>query len=768
MRLRLRAALAVALAVLMVGVLAPTLAGGISSQATPTAHTEPAGAVPANAIPPALFAYLTGVRHVPVSELDELSSSGVTPAELETMFDWESFGVSAAGGCLLGAATGAVGGAVGAGVGCAVGAAWAGLSNYWGQQDAADVSHEAEYTADSLLVQSYLNQLNETGAFALNALSALNQSQYAMDSAADSAALSQLPNSTYNPYVDLAASPVPFNLASVLNPITYSAGQIVNVTEAWLTSVYGTNGEWSGTKGEYEVASPILAAGSGCRGANNGGSYCTGGQSYYAAGVLAGGQTGTADLYIENGARGYVQAVSASCSITNVVNGVTYWFNSTLRAFNWSYPSGVWSFTQSTACYLGGYGILPLAGANTEIQTAGEEVSSGADPWEGGMTAVSTADVATVGQSANGLQVAGSPSATEDPFNFFNKVIPDLDAIATAAQENGRAYWTYLRDLGYTNENQVPPNCQVPMPAFSLPPSLADDVGNLSFNQTYSFYLAWLNSLATFFDTPPNATSFCQGHPIYHGPGGSAWADLDVNITGFIYVPGKAWSSQQTFVNSSVPTLGKTSSWSLNGSSPTYSCAHSTCGNASHPVQFTGWPTLASVSVPIGQTYEVPSNDPLIILPTAYLSYLTLTGNGTAVPVGRGSADSLVPFASSPGDALYITTCEVNGVPQASNCTLTFATINQTLPSIYCSSAPGGACNNPAPSGGGFWGGLPSFCGIPGIATLCSVFGGSLVNGVLSLVVLVVLALVVVWLVLWATGRRRAGGGGAVVNVGGR
>ncbi len=771
----LAAAVAIAVAALFLLGLVP-IPGSIGPAATaPASHPASGATLPANSIPAAEFAYLTGVKHVPVAELDAMSNAGMTPAEIQ--------GVFGAGSGLVASLARP---STGPSVGCAAVGILFGLPGYmacemasnWGLQDGSAISNAAELAAQKGILQSVLNQVNETGAFGVTLLSTLNQTQYAMDTAADSAALSQLPNATFNANLDLAQSPVPYNLISAIYPILYSEGKIWNFLSNWEYSVYGPGGVFaSGAYSLGDGTNGVGGTGSLVQNVCSGHDACT--QQYYVAGGFTATLSGE-PVYIEHGANFTVTGCSAATSATAADGAYSFSLSTSVPSYNtYSFlgPSDVYT-AGAASCIIAGFGILPLTGSAGQAYVFGganEPIFQGhTQVWTQG----ETGQTVWVGSNPAGTptQVAG-PFGSPDPYATYLHILSVPQTIANAATANARAYWTYLRDLGYTSESALPPNCAIPMPAFSLPPSLADGLTNLSFNQTFSFYMAWINSLATFFDTPPNATTFCQGHPIYHGPGGSPWADLNVNITGFVYIPGMAWASNQTLAHSSVPILAKRSTWSLNGSSPVWSNPKGVGnGNASVPIQITGWPTIAPVTLPIGKVYEVPSNDPLVIIPPAFLDQFTLTGNGSAVPVGGGTT-SLVPAATTAGDALYVTSCTINGRVQANSCTLSFATINGTLPNITCSTSPGGACSNPG-GGGATFGGLPNpftwlaglFSGLFGGGPLGSFLGGIL-SGLLILAVIAILVYVAITEVeAWGRGKRGGGGGGGttVVMAGGR
>ena len=756
------AALAVAAAAALLLMLVPVTAGPAAAQG-PSPAVPATGSVatgPITAIPPAEFAYLTGVRHVPASMLDAMSNSGMTPDEINASISAEGYA------CLASFA-------------CAFAAAVYGFATNWGQNDAKAISNTVVLRALTGTLQQAFNQWNETSANARTLLSTLNQTQYAMDTAADAAALTQLKNTTFSAQQDMAQSPVPFDMVSSVQPLMYEEAATLNSLSTWFCSVVCTGGVFASTTYFVSTATGAQPAFSS--------DLCSGGDNCAGAGNVSGGfmmgstaTTPSGYFYAAPGATIGMEcsANPGTATFPSVDGGPALSVNYNTGLNNWSGPGGVFNFGGMSPsgydCGIGGSGLLPLASGSDAFMSA----LAGASPWTsfvgafntgGGVMCVET--FGSAGPCSSSTYNNGGISGSTDPYNGVGQLLPGVQNIMTNAENNARVYWTYLRNLGYTSESQVPADCTVPMPAFSLPPSMADQMANLSAAQQYSLYLAWINSIATFFDTPQNATTFCSGHPIYPGIGGSPWGNLNTVIHGFIYVPGNVWSATGGLI-AGTPAFGNTSRWTFNGSSPTTDLPQGPGnGTASVPIEFTGWPEIATESIPIGKVYEIPTNDPTVIIPLQYAAFLTLTGNGTAVPIG-GTLGQLAPMTSTAGDALYVTSCTIGGVIQAGTCSLSYATINGTFPSVQC-----GNCSLiGAPT---TFGGFPNpfswlsglFSGLFGGGSLGS-FLGSIVAGLVILAVIAVLVYVAVTEVEAWGGRKRGGGGGGggstIVVTGGR
>ncbi|HEV2519271.1 MAG TPA: hypothetical protein VGX00_01440, partial [Thermoplasmata archaeon] len=140
-----------------------------------------------------------------------------------------------------------------------------------------------------------------------------------------------------------------------------------------------------------------------------------------------------------------------------------------------------------------------------------------------------------------------------------------------------------------------------------------------------------------------------------------------------------------------------------------------------------------------------------------YPAYYTLLGNGTPV----NNTGGVVVDQSTPGAAIYLTSCTVGGVPQT-NCTITLSNLQGYVAGINCPSGPSGCGLQPSPNGGLF--------GIPNPLTwlanaLAALFGGgplgAFLGGLLTaiLVVAIIGGLIFFSVVeLEAWGRRKRGG----------
>ncbi|HEV2165503.1 MAG TPA: hypothetical protein VGS23_00770, partial [Thermoplasmata archaeon] len=358
--------------------------------------------------------------------------------------------------------------------------------------------------------------------------------------------------------------------------------------------------------------------------------------------------------------------------------------------------------------------------------------SPGSDPL-----VISSQDPSVWGPNGGSTaQVFGTTITVPDFGTYFG----NLEAKAQLA---GEAYWAFLRSEGYRSISQIPANCIIPYPSGALPQSATNALGNATAAEDLAIYEAWLNGLATFFNTPVNSTNYCSGHPTFKGAG-LLPAPNGVNVTGFVYLPNTTAYPHEKF--------GNVTTWALNGT-----LANRTRQTA---VQMVLYPTVATVSIPVGAKYEVPSNDPLVAIAPigmglAFPQYYNLLGNGTRVNGGGG----VILDASSPGAAVYLTSCSVSGVSE-SNCTITLQNLQGYLANISCPSGVNGCGTQPAPAGAFSLGGLLSALG----SFFCAITFGLVCGGAANLAAevataLLVLALVVVGVVLIGDYIKRPRGG---------
>ena len=113
-----------------------------------------------------------------------------------------------------------------------------------------------------------------------------------------------------------------------------------------------------------------------------------------------------------------------------------------------------------------------------------------------------------------------------------------LTNLSREATVVGEAYWFFLRSLGYTNANQVPPKCIIPAPNLLLSSNVPPNVlASGNFTEIYNAYIFALQGVAQDFgvDTFTNATFCGQQWP---GPLSNVTTPFGTYGWGYVYVPG--------------------------------------------------------------------------------------------------------------------------------------------------------------------------------------------------------------------------------------
>ena len=616
------------------------------------------------------------------------------------------------------------------------------LTYVFGVQSCAVSSQKAagEAAMMSTLYGETANEINGSAAMFYEEIQALQGAQDMISQAADNAALLQLNSSTFQPALDLLQSGMMDELLVPLKQyLTIEAG-FINATQQWLWANYGPGGRFAG--GAYDI---VLPSGSQCGGAAG----CTADTSWTPSSL-----SNSTYVYLEGG-----EKVTLYCSInsdtwTNVVTGQSYAVSNSQTVSFTPSSGSVWKQSNVNAyCAALGIGLfsLPNGGTNPAGQYGGINPSS------------DNVQVDALYNAGMNLEICGAcnliASTNTNPHGWVGTAMSLLSKIAVNAENSAQTYWSFLRNLGYTNPNQIPSNCVIPTPADAIPPGA--NISGLTVNETLQLYLAWLNSLAVFYNTPYNSSTYCGGHPQWD-PSKSAWGNPNINLTGFIYIPGKKVATNLSLVSTTAEQFGSRKSWTFNGSTPTWGSATGG-GNSSVPIYFTAFPEAGPVHIPIGKAWEIPANDPMVVIPQGYGMYLTLRGNGTNITLAHA-------LTSTPGSALYVTSCTVGGVPQGPNCTLEYQTITEVLPNITCPNCSGGGSFVNTPLGiPNLWNAFTNWLsGLFGGGSLGSLLGGLVSALVLLAVIALLVYVAVVEVEAWGGRKRGGGGGSSTIIVGGR
>jgi hypothetical protein len=783
---------------------------GALSLAPSVAHGEPQKGIPS--APPAIYvrddpAIATQVRlqvaalpltsaekALVVSQAENLTISQVE-SFLQPMFsiNWNAvagFVGTAVTGCLLGAAVGAAGAGVGAGVGCVAGAAAAAGAYAIGYEIGKDsqAAQKDLFPGWALaMMAAFGNEENATATAYLNLLSALQFAELGFQRMADHAALLQLNRSSYSVPLDLMQSGLTAQMGAIAWAYNEQVAQPIGPLKSWFDA-QGSSG------GSYAGSDPLMVANPGPFNGYDAGA--AGGLTAHIAGptVLDGANGGAVyyDLYIPGGQ--YLTVTGASgTTMTWVAQSYVNprdWWNGTAQIQSGGVgtlavpqTAGVYNVTISSSTgnqvivYLGTGSRIPysltsaighdgvlseFSGQTTQPPTCG---GSGPSNWN-------WMDGSTLAMDE--YQSCTSKVPETPIYSVYNGgpgnggLMAYMGSLEWQAAENGNAYWSFLRTLGYTSLSQIPTDCIVPAPYQVLPSAL--NMSSLNSSQIESLYEVWLEGLGKFYNTSLSGADFCSNAP--NGPfnlQNVTWGNWAEQAIGYLYVSNG--SGPHSWNGTALPTekFGNVSTWAIVST------------------RMVLMPTLAAINVPVGVKWAVPSTNPVWVYvydtagycgPTNYTAacqqtaaLLALSGNGTgtgACVKGQLICTQVSPLALAPGDSIYLTSCTLNGL-SASNCTVGPQNITVVVQNITC---PGGgsSCQQQNQSGGSFFNWGDPFGALA--CLLAELFGGcgsplgGLLGSLLTTIIFIAvigggLYIAVVELEGWGNRKSRGDSGGA-------
>jgi len=648
-------------------------------------------------------------------------SAYATSSGLQLAFNWGSLLAAAVGGCvggaiiggLIGAAAGGIGALPGAGIGCVAGAAAGALGDTIGQLwSTIPINKEALQVGDAEAGNNL--RLVNGQAQAIEAL--LPSTSYFWYRLADVAAMQQIGNSTWNASLDLEQSTLLPQLGTATTALISEANDVFG---QWQNLLSANGQTLSAPAGTVPTGVAVITVNTGSAWVFNGSTIAW----QYACNSVgcAACPSGAPATFTYGAGDARVSSTPSFCA-TRGSASAGYWA---------TYP-------------VSGSGVLsswtPNSPGTAEFNTVG---------WTSGVPFCLTGTCTYTTQfQVNGWEVSDSYTGGtigDDPPYYLDLlpnvtgVFNDIAGIEVNAIASGQVYWNYLRALGYTNPAQIPAKFQILPPAETMPPTMCiDNVSiyggtgyngaclNLNYTELNSLYLAWLASLAHFF----NSTTYQNGpSPCSSAGNCTSWGNLNEYGRGSVYVPGATSSTGHTEV------FGNVSTWNVTDS------------------QLLFFPEIVPESIPVGQVWEVPLNGPLEVYVVQAGELLSLTGNGTAVAQVAGNS-RLVPAANSTaGDALYLQSCDDNGT-SATACDVSPYTVNITIVQLLC-SLNSSRCPSPPSSGGGLTlGGIGcdflSLFGLPCTGIFATI----------GEILLLVAAIVVVALILYVLYRVASAGGG--------
>ena len=764
------AALAVALVVLMVATALPTA----SQPSAPLSPTRSAPELVAS--DHGEYAFLSDLAagiHVPLSQLekarawvDSLSPSQVvylkghpvpSTGGLEMVgLRPDSINAYCVGASVIAGA--AIGGLIGNAPGLIIGAVAGAIGAYFECQQGGNAANTAAAWKVWVggVMSAFGNEVNLTAGEYASILSSLNASTIAWQRAADNAALLQLGNGSFNTTLDLFQGGVYANLAPIVGAYLQQVSLEATAVFSAVNAEGYTGGTFASESPQYDYCTPTCGELQAVR---------PGDAQGFMAGVAmsAGGP-----FYLPSDPTVAIECTVSPCTSTvvtlhDLTNG--NWYNYTLTQCIGHALVSASACAGTLTSPAGLYGRVYSSGGSVYVRNGQDSAAStNPNPPVNGFVNDDGQDVlfGTVGGFTFGqklmIQGSTSDSIEVDPFAFGigEGIYGWVNAVEWSAAQNAAAYWQFLRLAGFNSSSQVPPNCFIPAPYMVLPSAINDT--SLNASEWFSLYIAALQGMGVFYNVSLNGTSFC-GSTLHHhfSLGNTLWGNLAVNATGYVYLTNRTQPIDLRGKPLSSEKFGNRSTWAI-GNTTYYSNV------VKGPQQLLLMPTLSTVSIPVGQVWEVPTNDPIQIYAVQSQVMFKVTGNGTST----GVKASLLHVATvNPGDAIYLTSCVVGG-SATSNCTVEVQTLNITVTNI--TQQPG-----PANSGGTF-GGLPNPFSLL-TNWLSGLFGGGplgqAIAGIVSaLIILAVIGILVYVAVVsvesWGSKKRGGGGGSSTIIVGGR
>ena len=329
-------------------------------------------------------------------------------------------------------------------------------------------------------------------------------------------------------------------------------------------------------------------------------------------------------------------------------------------------------------------------------------------------------------------------------------------------------YWVTLRAITLNGTYSVPANCGIPTPSDAFPVATNYLNYNLSVNNVEAIYLAYLNAVAREYgEVFTSSVGFCGDANLgFSFNWTEDWA-LALNITASVYLYG-------TVNGTGTPV-------ELNGTAApntTYANVASWPAYSVDPALL--YPYEYQQDIPLNTRFPIPINNPMIGVLVNYAgnvgygnaaftpawgvpTYVSLVGNGNYTNVSGQSTSIPSGNPVAKGDAIVVTACVLNGVPQ-NPCDVSVTYFNSfTIGLVHAILPP---TPTPTPGGGGgasgFNGGICSslFSWIPligsSVTALCN-----FILGVLEIVLIIVVLAVAIWAVSKLYGSRGRGGNNA-------
>lgn len=318
-------------------------------------------------------------------------------------------------------------------------------------------------------------------------------------------------------------------------------------------------------------------------------------------------------------------------------------------------------YPQSAGIDSGVYGTyITYRGASGPIEYApvvGQEFAVGFAPSYGNLQYVGPAltegDSQALGNGA-GSVIGGNQTLTSYSVTMQNLV--------NNTMKMAYDYWLTLRAITDLGKYTIPPNCAIPYPSDAFPAATDMSMYDLSTNNIEAVYLSYLNAVAQEYGQAfTTYTGFCGDPDLGFSFNWTESWHLQLNITGSLYLYG---NGQGIY---------------LNGTTDPYAIANT---HATWPIQSIDpillYPYEYQLNVPLGTVFPVPVNDPIAAVLVNYTgnldygktpwspnwgvpAYVTMNGAGDYVAISGYGTNISSGTPASQGDALYLTSCLLDG-----------------------------------------------------------------------------------------------------------
>jgi hypothetical protein len=368
----------------------------------------------------------------------------------------------------------------------------------------------------------------------------------------------------------------------------------------------------------------------------------------------------------------------------------------------------------------------------------------------------------------NSTEASTSPTAAVGGPRTLSEFSITAQHLVNNTMAMAYVYYQVLRAVTDNGTYAIPSSCAIPEPSDAFPSATDFQNYNLSIRDVEAVYLSYLNAVARGYgEVFTNQVGFCDDPNLGFSFNWTGSWTLTLNVTASVYLGSAAGALDLNGSPNSSVTYAHPATWPVYDVVPTLL----------YPYEY-------DMSVPVGVIYPVPINNPLIGVLVDFPSnlyygssafspkwgiptYVSLTGEGNYTNTSGvlSSVTSGEPVAD--GDAIEISSCLLNGVPQ-NPCIISATYFSAfTIGHVHAIIVPPVT----PPSGGGSSGLNGGFCSslfswIPYIGgdltTLCN-----LILGFLEIVVIIVALVVIVWALSKVASARggRGSGSGATVNV---